>query len=766
MGENHNKSGMGLPRLGGSGKSLTGLPKLGTLSRSSLPQKKAAVAKEAASVSDDLDKSTSQAFDSEENDRTEVVNADDVLAALNNKAVNNKIDEWDDVSFDSVPSHASGEQISLDSLEMPTISESSFEEASGDDGGERTIIGPPPSFLNRDAGGGSSGSIPKIPSSSQVSRIPSTTIPKISSSGPNVKIPAIPAPPSGVTPTIPAPPSGVTPAIPAPPSGVTPTIPAPPSGVTPTIPAPPSGVTPTIPAPPSGVTPEETEEDSAPDDGVGVSEDLAHQVEVSSPEGAECPDEVGVAASHGVEVPAEGVYEAPEEAPVDGQSDASAGEAGESMSEEEQLRAILESMTPEERAAYEVHCYEEQKKASEARRAHQRELLEMYGKPLVETRSFPKGLIVAIVAGVAAVLAVGYFLVNSQSGSEGETIAAEESVAAEEPVAVRAAPLATYPVRMDIAGASHIFVNGVEVPRGSSAHFVEGRMNSVMAYGDGMTPYFETFREKVDLISERLVPDSLYSKGRLVFRVTDPAQSKGMRASLDGRTLYGFPSQDVPEVVLGRPHILVVEKEGYAKHMHILWPDDIENTVTIPELKPAGAELRGTECMISTPKGQKAYGVRISTGGDTFESSVVVTPLPGDIVEYTVRREQRKSLRVAVVPDGFGTMRIDATLLKTSLGESVVSFKMPPGEDFRVCMRRVGVVECLSMTTENTVGSGMDWEFFAVQGPEDSPTMLRGIQSQELKSTYRYTFEPKVGVKGVFSMKTAALSRISSKGNK
>ena len=711
MGENHNKSGMGLPRLGGSGKSLTGLPKLGTLSRSSLPQKKAAVAKEAASVSDDLDKSTSQAFDSEENDRTEVVNADDVLAALNNKAVNNKIDEWDDVSFDSVPSHASGEQISLDSLEMPTISESSFEEASGDDGGERTIIGPPPSFLNRDAGGGSSGSIPKIPSSSQVSRIPSTTIPKISSSGPNVKIPAIPAPPSGVT-------------------------------------------------------PEETEEDSAPDDGVGVSEDLAHQVEVSSPEGVECPDEAGVAASHGVEVPAEGVYETPEEAPVDGQSDASAGEAGESMSEEEQLRAILESMTPEERAAYEAHCYEEQKKASEARRAHQRELLEMYGKPLVETRSFPKGLIVAIVAGVAAVLAGGYFLVNSQSGSEGETIAAEESVAAEEPVAVRAAPLATYPVRMDIAGASHIFVNGVEVPRGSSAHFVEGRMNSVMAYGDGMTPYFETFREKVDLISERLVPDSLYSKGRLVFRVTDPAQSKGMRASLDGRTLYGFPSQDVPEVVLGRPHILVVEKEGYAKHMHILWPDDIENTVTIPELKPAGAELRGTECMISTPKGQKAYGVRISTGGDTFESSVVVTPLPGDIVEYTVMREQRKSLRVAVVPDGFGTMRIDATLLKTSLGESVVSFKMPPGEDFRVCMRRVGVVECLSMTTENTVGSGMDWEFFAVQGPEDSPTMLRGIQSQELKSTYRYTFEPKVGVKGVFSMKTAALSRISSKGNK
>ena len=733
MGENQNKSGMGLPRLGGSGKSLTGLPKLGTLSRSSLPQKKAAVAKEAASVSDDLDKSTSQAFDSEENDRTEVVNADDVLAALNNKAVNNKIDEWDDVSFDSVPSHASGEQISLDSLEMPTISESSFEEASGDDGGERTIIGPPPSFLNRDAGGGSSGSIPKIPSSSQVSRIPSTTIPKISSSGPNVKIPAIPAPPSGVTPAIPAPPSGVTPA---------------------------------IPAPPSGVTPEETEEDSAPDDGVGFSEDLAHQVEVSSPEGAECPEEVGVAASHGVEVPAEGVYEAPEEDPVDGQSDASAGEAGESMSEEEQLRAILESMTPEERAAYEVHCYEEQKKASEARRAHQRELLEMYGKPLVETRSFPKGLIVAIVAGVAAVLAGGYFLVNSQSGSEGETIAAEESVAAEEPVAVRAAPLATYPVRMDIAGASHIFVNGVEVPRGSSAYFVEGRMNSVMAYGDGMTPYFETFREKVDLISERLVPDSLYSKGRLVFRVTDPAQSKGMRASLDGRTLYGFPSQDVPEVVLGRPHILVVEKEGYAKHMHILWPDDIENTVTIPELKPAGAELRGTECMISTPKGQKAYGVRISTGGDTFESSVVVTPLPGDIVEYTVMREQRKSLRVAVVPDGFGTMRIDATLLKTSLGESVVSFKMPPGEDFRVCMRRVGVVECLSMTTENTVGSGMDWEFFAVQGPEDSPTMLRGIQSQELKSTYRYTFEPKVGVKGVFSMKTAALSRISSKGNK
>ena len=56
------------------------------------------------------------------------------------------------------------------------------------------------------------------------------------------------------------------------------------------------------------------------------------------------------------------------------------------LSDEEQMQALLESMTPEERMEYERYCLEQQQQQIEQRRAKQRELMEMYGlimpKPL------------------------------------------------------------------------------------------------------------------------------------------------------------------------------------------------------------------------------------------------------------------------------------------------------------------------------------------------------------------------------------------------
>ena len=439
---------------------------------------------------------------------------------------------------------------------------------------------------------------------------------------------------------------------------------------------------------------------------------------------------------------------------------AAEAEAGDmsNMSDEEQLQAILNSMTPEERLAYETHCFEEQARAAQERMARQKELYEMYGESSPNRTKTPAGLVIGIVVLVLGLLGfVAYLAVSANEPVKDEKAAEDQSQEQGEVPVIAAdrADLVSYKVSVRIDGATSIFVNGQAVAMGD-VDFVKGRKNTIIAYAPHMVPYFATFSadEKVTApIEAALESDVLYEKGRIDFRFTDAEQGK-MRytARFDGQPLSNFPAT-VTDVVLGRPHILTIETPSLAKHMHIIWPDDRENTVTIPELKPANMALRGTECTTKKmPASEKNYAFSIKNGNTTSKQPIIATVTPGNMIEYSVAREQRKKLDVAIIPDGFGTLMLDMTLLRKSIGESIVAFRRADKEaDYRVCMRRSGEVICPSMDAETTVPSGNDWVFFAVAGTELNAVVLRGTQKQELQSSRKYTFETQLDKNKSFS---------------
>ena len=439
---------------------------------------------------------------------------------------------------------------------------------------------------------------------------------------------------------------------------------------------------------------------------------------------------------------------------------AAEAEAGDmsNMSDEEQLQAILNSMTPEERLAYETHCFEEQARAAQERMARQKELYEMYGESSPNRTKTPAGLVIGIVVLVLGLLGfVAYLAVSVNEPVKDEKAAEDQSQEQGEVPVIAAdrADLETYKVSVRIDGATSIFVNGQAVAMGD-VDFVKGRKNTIIAYAPHMVPYFATFSadEKVTApIEAALESDVLYEKGRIDFRFTDAEQGK-MRytARFDGQPLSNFPAT-VTDVVLGRPHILTIETPSLAKHMHIIWPDDRDNTVTIPELKPANMALRGTECTTKKmPASEKNYAFSIKNGNTTSKQPIIATVTPGNMIEYSVAREQRKKLDVAIIPDGFGTLMLDMTLLRKSIGESIVAFRRADKEaDYRVCMRRSGEVICPSMDAETTVPSGNDWVFFAVAGTELNAVVLRGTQKQELQSSRKYTFETQLDKNKSFS---------------
>ena len=444
------------------------------------------------------------------------------------------------------------------------------------------------------------------------------------------------------------------------------------------------------------------------------------------------------------------------------------------LSDEEQLMAILESMTPEERMEYEQYTLQQQQIEAEQRRARQRELMEMYGNPgLTQQKNSGGPALAIIIIIVLAVAGVGiYFLVFS--GPSEEEIKAEAQKQQEEVVevpkpVVEKVHLSTYPVNIKTNGANTLFINGVEVPPSGSFEFVSNHRNTIMAYADGMVPFFKTFDGKSDVtetIDIDMIPDALYLKGRIDFRLTDAGnQGLGLKAMLDGRAISNFPSA-VSDVVLGRPHVLTIEKPGFAKHMHLIWPVQPDTTVTIPALVPEDSALMGAKCSLKKfAPSTKPYGLKISTGGQDYIRPIVATVQPGDIIEYHITHDQRLPLQVAIIPDGYGSLNLDTNLLRESIGESIVKFNSAE-EGLRVCMRRAGEVICPDMTQESTVPSGPDWEFFGATGSDTNLRPVRGGQGQELQSSRKYTFDVGLDAKGTFTLKQTGYDRIKKAESK
>ena len=586
-------------------------------------------------------------------------------------------------------------------------------------------------------------SVPEIPKSPSVAEMPKVpSVPEIPKSPAIVEMPAAPPIPEvPKTPSVPQMPQAQVP------PAEMPQVPASPSVADmPQVPASPS-VSEMPQVPPA--SPSVAEMPQVPPASPSVAE--MPQVPPASPSVADMPQ---VPASPSV---ADMPQAAAQAQVAQNAAEAEAGDMS-NMSDEEQLQAILNSMTPEERLAYETHCFEEQARAAQERMARQKELYEMYGESSPNRTKTPAGLVIGIVVLVLGLLGfVAYLAVSANEPVKDEKAAEDQSQEQGEVPVIAAdrADLETYKVSVRIDGATSIFVNGQAVAMGD-VDFVKGRKNTIIAYAPHMVPYFATFSadEKVTApIEAALESDVLYEKGRIDFRFTDAEQGK-MRytARFDGQPLSNFPAT-VTDVVLGRPHILTIETPSLAKHMHIIWPDDRENTVTIPELKPANMALRGTECTTKKmPASEKNYAFSIKNGNTTSKQPIIATVTPGNMIEYSVAREQRKKLDVAIIPDGFGTLMLDMTLLRKSIGESIVAFRRADKEaDYRVCMRRSGEVICPSMDAETTVPSGNDWVFFAVAGTELNAVVLRGTQKQELQSSRKYTFETQLDKNKSFS---------------
>ena len=438
------------------------------------------------------------------------------------------------------------------------------------------------------------------------------------------------------------------------------------------------------------------------------------------------------------------------------------------LSDEEQMMAILESMTPEERMEYEQYTLQQQQIEAEQRRAKQRELMEMYGNSGLTQQKNSGGPVLAIIIIIILGLAgVGIYFLAFSGPSEAE-IQAEQQKQQEQVVEVpkpviEKVHLSTYPVNIKAGGASTIFINGVEVSPTGSFEFVSNHRNTIMAYADGMVPFFKTFDSKSDVtgtIEIEMIPDTLYLKGRIDFRLTDTSnQGVGLKAMLDGRAIGNFPSA-VSEVVLGRPHILTIEKPGVAKHMHLIWPVSADTMVTIPALVPEDSALMGAKASLKKfAPSSKPYGLKISTGGQDYVRPIVATVQPGDIIEYYITHDQRLPLQVSVIPDGFGSLNLDTNLLRESIGESIVKFNSAE-EGLRVCMRRAGELVCPDMTQESTVPSGPDWEFLGATGSDSNLRPVRGGQAQELQPSRKYTFDVGLDGKGTFTLKQTGYDRI------
>ena len=674
---------------------------------------------------------------------TEVGSADALLAAMNG------IDGWDEVSslgengvlgtqtiaqsFEEISNTLAQCENDDDDIDEPTMVTTSPLLDLIDDDGEL-----PSESVEQvhQAVAPSVAEMPKAPSVAEMPKVPS--VPEIPKAPAIVEMPAAPPVPEvPKTPSVPQMPQAQVPPVPS--VAEMPQVPASPSvAEMPQVPASPSvAEMPQVPASPSVAEMPQ----------VPASPSVAEMPQVpASPSVAEMP-----------QVPASpSVAEMPQAQVAQNAPDAEAGDMS-NMSDEEQLQAILNSMTPEERLAYETHCFEEQARAAQERMARQKELYEMYGESSPNRTKTPAGLIIGIVVLVLGLLGfVAYLAVSANEPAKDEKTAEEQSQEQEAPVvAADRADLETYKVSVRIDGATSIFVNGQAVAMGD-VDFVKGRKNTIIAYAPHMVPYFATFSADETVtapIEAALESDVLYEKGRIDFRFTDAEQGK-MRytARFDGQPLSNFPTT-ITDVVLGRPHILTIETPSLAKHMHIIWPDDRDNTVTIPELKPANMALRGTECTTKKmPASEKNYAFSIKNGNTTAKQPIIATVTPGDMIEYSVAREHRKKLDVAIIPDGFGTLMLDMTLLRKSIGESIVVFRRADkGADYRVCMRRAGEVICPSMDAETTVPSGNDWVFFAVAGTELNAVVLRGTQKQELQSSRKYTFETQLDKNKSFS---------------
>lgn len=434
---------------------------------------------------------------------------------------------------------------------------------------------------------------------------------------------------------------------------------------------------------------------------------------------------------------------------------------------DEQRERALAAMTPSERQAFYAQEIENERQERLEREAKQRDFVATYSQSvaLPPRKSAPVGMIAGVLGVLVFVIVLIVFLMPSSK--EEQSAKDQVEVVKEDlpPAAVVAEPLNYTYVKVNVLPGAELFVNGVKVDPNVDQRFVVGKSNTVIAYYDGMLPYFETFEADAlptQPIEINFESDLLYNKSSVSFRMSSgSADAYDVKATLNGRSLSKFPAT-VTDLVMGRPHILTLEKPGFAKHMHIFWLSGRKsNSIVIPELETQYNALSGTTCDIKKfPASPKPYSLRIRSGENEYSSPTLVTVPKGGFIEYTVAREQRHTLKLAVYPEGFGTLSIDSDLVVKSIGEATVNFVAPKKSDLQVCLRRIGEVICPPMGTDAVVPSGLAWEVLGYVGGKENPTLLRNIYSQDLQSTRAYKIIVDSDARGSFSMKLESTRKV------
>ena len=438
----------------------------------------------------------------------------------------------------------------------------------------------------------------------------------------------------------------------------------------------------------------------------------------------------------------------------------------EQMTPEEQEAYILEQMTPEEREAYQA---EKAKAMADDEIKKQKRRQEMYENYQLDQQNAPKKsnampIIIVVLILVAIGAFAGIYFKGEADNAEREAAAAQAKAEAE--AAAAATPQKTvsdfkldwYNVHVDCPEGAILYVNGVETDAKSPVRFVKGFSNTVIAYLDGMVPFFKTFTKDDEIpetIKVEFESDELYMKTTVEFKFED-ASIKGndLKVTYDGRTLSSMPNE-LQDVVMGRPHTLILDKPGAAKHLHIFWPTKMKGStkarVTLPALETINNAQSGTTLNTKPfPKSTEPYGIRIRMGETTWQTETEINAPHDAFIEYAITRKQRVPLNLGLYPDTYGTVNLDTDLLQDPLGEALVSFKVPKGakkdalDNLQICFRREGVCICPDMKTETAIPSGPDWRVIAYVTKGGTKDILRNEYSQELKSKRGYIFSPKV----------------------
>ncbi|MGI5830617.1 MAG: hypothetical protein ACOX8U_10705 [Bradymonadia bacterium] len=350
--------------------------------------------------------------------------------------------------------------------------------------------------------------------------------------------------------------------------------------------------------------------------------------------------------------------------------------------------------------------------------------------------------IIIVIALIGAVAAALHFLLLNKAEQETASVAEE---VAEKQESRPLISLETVEVGIDLPKDAKLMINGDlhELEDSGRYPMIKGKTNQITVYRDGYLP------EQVLIPSESLGEDVVvefksdegYLRGKMAISMDESQYDSKVKVYFDGQLLPSLPTV-VSNVVLGFPHHLIIEKEGFGRHLSVWWPNRVGTTdIRVPTLVETAQAIRETSIKSELPISRaKPFKIKIQTTEHVLTEQGDIAVLKNDFLHYTVSRENRKDANFVLNPANFGSAVITFFLNTESLGTADVKFlKAKKVKNVGICFRRVGEVICPDMDGSNVIPSG-DWEVMGYTIQNEEKYFLRGNFTQPLKVDYSYEF--------------------------